>query len=83
MKESNKLTNEELEKLKNLNNQSNKLKLDLAEAVMLEASFKTRQEGLKVDIYSTTAELSDYQKELHTKYGDISINAATGEFNKK
>jgi hypothetical protein len=83
MSKSNKLTNEELEKLKSLNNQSNKLKLDLAEAVMLEASFKTRQEGLKVDIYSATAELSDFQKELHAKYGDISINASTGEFNKK
>lgn len=78
-----KVTEEELTQLKSLTQKINSDKIELAESTLKAEAYKSKIEALKMEIFRDTDDLTSLQKSLYDKYGDISINAATGEYVEK
>lgn len=78
-----KVTEEELTQLKSLTQKINTDKMELAESALKAEAYKSKIESLKMEIFRSTDDLAKLQSALHDKYGEISINALTGEYVEK
>lgn len=75
----NALESTELEQLKSMSTRVRSLKEDIADIEVTVARLKTKKQSALFEIEVAADELSKFQSELYEKYGDVSIDLATGE----
>ena len=76
------LTQEELDTLRSLQQQFQKLQFELGEIEVVKISLEERYENAKKSLTETNKKEIDFSNSLKEKYGDISLNVETGEFSK-
>ena len=76
------LTQEELDTLRSLQQQFQKLQFELGEIEVVKISLEERYENAKKSLTETNQKEIDFSNSLKEKYGDISLNVETGEFSK-
>jgi diphthamide biosynthesis methyltransferase len=77
----NKITKEELDALVNANRVYRDLKSNLADIEMHFWALKEQKELTIPRINEAQRELANQQKAIYDKYGDVSVNLQTGEYN--
>jgi hypothetical protein len=73
------LTPDELQTLKNIQNDTQSLISELGEIELIKIQLDNRKEECKITLSKITEIESTFKKELHSKYGDVNINPTTGE----
>jgi hypothetical protein len=81
MEKENKITQEELDKLRSLNQTYRDLKFQIADIEVSFERMKSQKMSSLANLETTAFDLSQFQDELVSKYGDIKINLQTGEYN--
>lgn len=81
MAKENKITQEELEKLRSLNQTYRDLKFQIADIEVSFERMKSQKMSSLANLETSAFDLSQFQDELVSKYGDIKINLQTGEYN--
>jgi hypothetical protein len=76
-----KITQEELEKLRSLNQTYRDLKFQIADIEVSFERMKSQKMASLANLETSAFDLSQFQDELISKYGDIKINLQTGEYN--
>lgn len=76
-----KITQEELEKLRSLNQTYRDLKFQIADIEVSFERMKSQKMASLANLETSAFDLSQFQDELVSKYGDIKINLQTGEYN--
>jgi hypothetical protein len=76
------LTQEELDTLRSLQQQFQKLQFELGEIEVVKISLEERYENAKKSLTETNQKEINFSNSLKEKYGDISLNVETGEFSK-
>ncbi len=72
---------EELDKLVNANRVYRDLKFAVADIEISFARLKEQKEMTMDQLKASMISLSDAQKEIYDKYGDVQVNLQTGEYN--
>tara|TARA_R110000737_G_scaffold1007_3_gene2934 strand:- start:1253 stop:1516 length:264 start_codon:yes stop_codon:yes gene_type:complete len=80
--EKNVLTQEELQNLQEHLNQSQTLTLELGEIELTKIQLETRYEAAKNLLVELTKKEQEINKAITDKYGKISLDYKTGEYNK-
>ncbi len=78
---SNKITKEELDKLVNANRVYRDLKFNLADIEMSVRRLGEQKELTMQQLEVAAANLTQEQQAILDKYGDVSVNLQTGEYN--
>lgn len=78
--ENQKLTQEELQKIAELQEKNRAAVMELGEIAMITLNLEKRQEGAEKFIEELRAEEQTFGKELSEKYGNGTINLESGEF---
>jgi transcriptional regulator of acetoin/glycerol metabolism len=78
---SKKITKEELDALVNANRVYRDLKFNLADIEMHFWALKEQKEFAIPKINEAQLELAKQQQAIYDKYGDVSVNLQTGEYN--
>lgn len=78
---SKKITKEELDKLVNANRVYRDLKFNLADIEMSVRRLGEQKELTMQQLEVAAANLTQEQKAILDKYGDVSVNLQTGEYN--
>ena len=73
------LTTEELQTLKNIQNDTQSLISELGEIELIKIQLESRREECKVILIDITKRETTFKEELHSKYGVVGINPTTGE----
>jgi hypothetical protein len=81
MAKENKITQEELDKLRSLNQTYRDLKFQIADIEVSFERMKSQKMSSLANLETSAFDLSQFQDELVSKYGDIKINLQTGEYN--
>jgi hypothetical protein len=81
MAKENKITQEELDKLRSLNQTYRDLKFQIADIEVSFERMKSQKMASLANLETSAFDLSQFQDELVSKYGDIKINLQTGEYN--
>jgi|DEB19_MinimDraft_3_1074340.scaffolds.fasta_scaffold03299_2 hypothetical protein len=81
MAKENKITQEELDKLRSLNQTYRDLKFQIADIEVSFERMKSQKMSSLANLETSAFDLSQFQDELISKYGDIKINLQTGEYN--
>jgi hypothetical protein len=81
MEKENKITQEELDKLRSLNQTYRDLKFQIADIEVSFERMKSQKMASLANLETSAFDLSQFQDELVSKYGDIKINLQTGEYN--
>lgn len=81
MTKENKITQEELDKLRSLNQTYRDLKFQIADIEVSFERMKSQKMASLANLETSAFDLSQFQDELVSKYGDIKINLQTGEYN--
>ena len=81
MEKENKITQEELDKLRSLNQTYRDLKFQIADIDVSFERMKSQKMSSLANLETSAFDLSQFQDELVSKYGDIKINLQTGEYN--
>ena len=76
-----KITQEELDKLRSLNQNYRDLKFQIADIEVSFERMKSQKMSSLANLETSAFDLSQFQDELVSKYGDIKINLQTGEYN--
>jgi hypothetical protein len=76
-----KITQEELDKLRSLNQTYRDLKFQIADIEVSFERMKSQKMASLANLETSAFDLSQFQDELISKYGDIKINLQTGEYN--
>jgi hypothetical protein len=76
------LTEEELQTLKNIQNQTQSLILELGEIEMIKIQIEARHQNAKQFLSDLSQSESDFTQSVLEKYGKVSINPETGEITK-
>lgn len=76
----NKIKQEELAKLSELNRSFRDLKFQVADIELSFERLKVQKMSTMAALESTIHDLAIYQERLTDKYGDITINLQTGEY---
>jgi len=76
-----KITQEELDKLRSLNQTYRDLKFQIADIEVSFERMKSQKMASLANLETSAFDLSQFQDELVSKYGDIKINLQTGEYN--
>lgn len=77
-----KITTEELDKLKSLNQSYRDLKFQVADIEVTFERLKSQKISTLANLETSAYDLSSFQEEIMEKYGkDIKINLNTGEYN--
>jgi hypothetical protein len=76
-----KIEQEELSKLTELNRNFRDLKFDIADIELSFERLKVRKKSTLSNLEIAAHDLAKYQEEIVAKYGDITINLQTGEYN--
>lgn len=79
--EEKKITQEELDKLRSLNQTYRDLKFQIADIEVSFERMKSQKMSSLANLETSAFDLSQFQDELVSKYGDIKINLQTGEYN--
>ena len=78
---SNKITKEELDKLVNANRVYRDLKFNLADIEMSVRRLGEQKELTMQQLETAAVALTKEQQSIFDKYGDVSVNLQTGEYN--
>ena len=78
---SNKITQEELEALVNANRVYRDLKFNVADIEMSLNELSQRKPIVMEQLKESHIELAKQQQAIYDKYGDVSVNLQTGEYN--
>jgi hypothetical protein len=81
MEKENKITQEELDKLRSLNQTYRDLKFQIADIEVSFERMKSQKMASLANLETSAFDLSQFQDELVSNYGDIKINLQTGEYN--
>jgi hypothetical protein len=81
MAKENKITQEELDKLRSLNQTYRDLKFQIADIEVSFERMKSQKMASLANLETSAFDLSQFQDELVSTYGDIKINLQTGEYN--
>ena len=73
------LTEEELNKLKEIQNQTQALIVELGEIEITKLQLENRHEKAKIFLETLTQREKDFTKDMFDKYGDVNIAPETGE----
>jgi hypothetical protein len=76
-----KIEQDELSKLTELNRSFRDLKFEVADIELSFERLKNKKKSTLINLEVTVHDLAKYQEELTAKYGDITINLQTGEYN--
>ena len=76
-----KIEKEELSKLTELNRNFRDLKFDVADIELSFERLKSKKQSTLANLEIVAHDLAKYQEEIIAKYGDITINLQTGEYN--
>jgi ribosome-binding ATPase YchF (GTP1/OBG family) len=76
------LTEEELKTLKEIQNQTQALIIELGEIEITKLQLENRHEKGKIFLETLTQKEKDFTKSIFDKYGDINITPETGEITK-
>jgi DNA-binding transcriptional MerR regulator len=76
----NKIEQEQLERLTELNRSFRDLKFQIADIELSLERLKNQKKATLVNLEVSVHDLAKYQEELTAKYGDITINLQTGEY---
>ena len=80
--EDKKISDEELDKLRSLNQSYKDLKFQIADIEVTFSRLKSQKISTIANLETSAYDLSSFQAELIAKYGaDIKINLQTGEYN--
>ena len=79
--EEKKITQEELDKLRSLNQTYRDLKFQIADIEVSFERMKSQKMASLANLETSAFDLSQFQDELVSKSGDIKINLQTGEYN--
>ena len=76
------LTQEELQTLKNIQNQTQSLILELGEIEMIKIQIESRYQNAKQFLSSLATQEDEFTQSVFEKYGKASVNPETGEITK-
>jgi hypothetical protein len=76
-----KLEQEELSKLTELNRNFRDLKFEVADIELSFERLKSKKQTTLTNLEIAAHDLAKYQEEIVAKYGEVSINLQTGEYN--
>jgi hypothetical protein len=76
-----KLEQEELSKLTELNRNFRDLKFEVADIELSFERLKNKKQSTLTNLEIAVHDLAKYQEDIIAKYGDITINLQTGEYN--
>jgi hypothetical protein len=76
------LTDEELQTLKTIQNQTQNLILELGEIEMIKIQIENRHIRAKEFLQNLTNQETEFTQSVFEKYGKVSINPETGEITK-
>jgi hypothetical protein len=76
------LTEEELQTLKNIQEQTQSLVLELGEIELIKLQIEARHQNAKQFLSDLSQSESDFTQSVLEKYGKVSINPETGEITK-
>ena len=76
------LTQEELQTLKNIQNQTQSLILELGEIEMIKIQIESRYQNAKQFLSSLATQEDEFTQSVFEKYGKTSVNPETGEITK-
>jgi hypothetical protein len=76
-----KIEQDELSKLTELNRNFRDLKFDVADIELSFERLKSKKISTLANLDIAAHDLARYQEEMIAKYGDITINLQTGEYN--
>jgi peptidoglycan hydrolase CwlO-like protein len=76
-----KIEQDELSKLTELNRNFRDLKFDVADIELSFERLKSKKKSTLANLDIAGHDLAKYQEEILAKYGDITINLQTGEYN--
>jgi hypothetical protein len=76
------LTQEELQTLKNIQNQTQSLILELGEIEMIKLQIEARHQNAKQFLSDLSQSESDFTQSIFEKYGKANINPENGEITK-
>jgi hypothetical protein len=76
-----KLEQEELSKLTELNRNFRDLKFEVADIELSFERLKSKKQTTLTNLEIAVHDLAKYQEDIIAKYGDITINLQTGEYN--
>jgi hypothetical protein len=76
-----KIEQEELSKLTELNRNFRDLKFEVADIELSFERLKSKKQSTLVNLDIASHDLAKYQEEIVAKYGDITVNLQTGEYN--
>ena len=76
-----KLDQEELSKLTELNLNFRDLKFEVADIELSFERLKSKKKSTLANLDIAAHDLAKYQEDIVAKYGDITINLQTGEYN--
>lgn len=76
-----KIEQEELSKLTELNRNFRDLKFQVADIELSFERLKNQKKSTLANLEIAVHDLAKYQEEIIAKYGDITINLQTGEYN--
>lgn len=76
-----KIEQDELSKLTELNRNFRDLKFQVADIELSFERLKNQKKATLTNLEAAVHELAKYQEEIIAKYGDITINLQTGEYN--
>jgi hypothetical protein len=76
------LTEEELQTLKNIQNQTQSLILELGEIEMIKIQIENRYNNAKQFLFDLSQTENDFTQSVFEKYGKTNINPETGEITK-
>jgi cob(I)alamin adenosyltransferase len=73
-----KMTKEEVSGLKDMQQKMYTSRVDLGDVQVAISRLEIKKKSLIVDIEKQSSELNSYQKVLHNKYGDKTVDLETG-----
>lgn len=76
-----KIEQDELSKLTELNRNFRDLKFEVADIELSFERLKSKKKSTLANLEIAAHDLAKYQEDIVTKYGDITINLQTGEYN--
>lgn len=76
-----KLEQDELSKLTELNRNFRDLKFEVADIELSFERLKSKKQTTLTNLEIAAHDLAKYQEEIVAKYGEVSINLQTGEYN--
>jgi hypothetical protein len=76
-----KIEQDELSKLTELNRSFRDLKFEVADIELSFERLKNQKKATLANLEVAVHDLAKYQEEIIAKYGDITINLQTGEYN--